>query len=95
MPVIRTFDDRPVGPSLDGVVTTFLELEPWYHAVFQAKFYRDKDIDNAVETALINSSVTIPALPLEKKGKLYIGLVSYDEEKNTRLTTNLICLPIE
>ena len=37
----------------------------------QAKFYRDKDIENAVETALINSSVTIPALPLEKKGKLY------------------------
>lgn len=61
----------------------------------QAKFYRDKDIENAVEAALINSSVTIPALPLEKKGKLYIGLVSYDEEKNTRLTTNLICLPIE
>ena len=41
MPVIRTFDDRPVGPTLDGVVNTLLELEPWYHAVFQAQLDRD------------------------------------------------------
>lgn len=61
----------------------------------QAKFYRDKDIDNIVEAVLVDTSVVIPALPLEKSGKLYIGLISYDEEKNTRLTTNLICLPIE
>ena len=61
----------------------------------QAKFYRDKDMNNIVEAALINSSVIIPSIPLEKKGKLYVGLISYDEEKNTRLTTNLICLPID
>lgn len=52
-------------------------------------------MNNIVEAALINSSVIIPSIPLEKKGKLYVGLISYDEEKNTRLTTNLICLPID
>src|SRR5574344_1377918 len=41
MPVIRTLDDRPVGPSLDHVVNAFLELEPGDHTVLYRQLDRD------------------------------------------------------
>ena len=48
--------------SINKNIINFILDTTWIEEKdIQAKFYRDKDIKNAVETALINSSVTIPA----------------------------------
>lgn len=61
----------------------------------RVRFFKDKEEGNYLEETYNADGILIPEVLLAEKGNLFIGLVSLDEEKNTRLTSGLIKLSIK
>lgn len=61
----------------------------------RVRFFKDKEEGNYLEEAYNADGSLIPEVLLTEKGSLFIGLISLDEEKNTRLTSGLTKIPIK